>query len=61
MNFEVEDLGEKHLKNIFRPVQIFLIFDPEEMLASSSTEHSNMKPICKSIPRENLSPLQKFK
>jgi adenylate cyclase len=42
MKFEFEDLGEKHLKNISRPVQIFrIIFDPEEMLASSSTEHSN--------------------
>ena len=42
MKFEFEDLGEKHLKNISRPVQIFrIIFDSEKLLAPSSTEHPN--------------------
>ena len=42
MKFEFEDLGEKHLKNISRPVQIFrIIFDSEKLHAPSSIGHPN--------------------
>lgn len=42
MKYNFEDLGEKHLKNISSPVRIFrIIFDPEKLLAPSSTEDPN--------------------
>jgi adenylate cyclase len=51
VKFEFEDLGEKHLKNISRPVRIFrVLFDSDRYLPSTSVEHRNELEVTSSKP-----------